>query len=62
MLETGIMGLGKNPCFKRKSGGKGSDGEEGLVLGDEAMFLLELLSNDIAEDTPVFIMKIGLSP
>src|SRR5512139_1815859 len=56
------MGLGKNPRFKWKSGGKGSDGKEGFILGDEAMFLLEFLSNDIAEDTPVFIMKIGFGP
>jgi hypothetical protein len=62
VLETGIMGFGKNPCFKRKSGGKGSDGDEGFVLGDDAMFLLELLSNDIAEDTSVFILKIGFGP
>jgi hypothetical protein len=60
VLETGIMGFGKNPCFKWKSGGKGSEGEEGFVLGDDAMFLLELLSNDVTEDTPVFIIKIGL--
>jgi hypothetical protein len=59
VLETGIMGFGKNPCFKGKPGGKGSDGEEGFVLGDDAMFLLELLANDITEDTSVFIVKIG---
>jgi hypothetical protein len=62
VLETGIMGFGKNPCFKRKSRGKGSDGDEKFVLGDDTMFLLELLSNDIAEDTPVFIMEIGFGP
>jgi hypothetical protein len=62
VLETGIMGFGKNPRFKWKSGGKGGDGEEGFVFGDDAMFLLELLSNDIAKDTPVFIMKIGFGP
>jgi hypothetical protein len=62
VLETGIVGFGKNPCFKGKPGGKGSDGDEGFVLGDDAMFPLELLANDITEDTSVFIMKIGFGP
>jgi hypothetical protein len=62
MLETGIMDFGKNPCLKWKSGGKRGDGEEGLVFADDTAFLLKLLSDDITEDTPVFILKIGFGP
>ena len=55
-----MMGFGKDPGFERKPGGEGGDGDERLIFGDNAVFLLKLLSNDIAEDTPVFIMEIRL--
>jgi hypothetical protein len=62
MLETGIMGFWENPCLKWKSGGERGDREEGLIFDDEAAFLLKLLPDDIAEDTPLFIMKIIFGP
>jgi hypothetical protein len=59
VLETGMMIFRKNPCFKWKSGGKGSDGEEGFIFSDDTVSLLEFLPNDITEDTSVFIVEIG---
>jgi hypothetical protein len=56
------MGLGKNPCLKRKPRGKRGDGKEGLIFKDDAALLLEFLSDDITEDTPVLIIEIVLSP
>jgi hypothetical protein len=52
------MRFGKNPCLKWKSGGKRGNGKEGLVFEDHTAFMLELLSNDITEDAPVFIIEI----
>jgi hypothetical protein len=62
MLETGIVGFGENPCFKWESGGEWGDREEGLIFDDETVLLLKLLPDDIAEDTPVFILKIIFRP
>jgi hypothetical protein len=58
LLETGMMGFGKNPRFKWKPGGKGSEGEKGFVFTDDTDFLLKFLPNDITEDTSIFIIKI----
>ena len=62
MLETRIMGFWENPCLKWKSGGEWGDREEGLIFNDKTVFLLKLLSDDITEDTAVFIMKITFGP
>jgi hypothetical protein len=60
VLETGMVGFGKDPGFEWKPGSKGGDGDERFIFGDNAVFLLKLLPNNIAEDTPVFIMEICL--
>jgi hypothetical protein len=62
VLKTGMMSFGKNPCFKRKSRGKGGDGEEGFIFDDDTVFPLELLSDNITEDAAVFIVKIVFGP
>ena len=56
------MGLRENPRLKRKSGCEGSDGDKGLVLGDDALLLLKLLSDDVTEDASILIMKVFLGP
>jgi hypothetical protein len=58
MLETGIMGFGKDPCFERKSRGKRRDGDEVLIFNDDTSLLMKLLPNDITENTSVLVMKI----
>ena len=62
VLETGVMGFGKNPCLEWKTGGKGGDGEKGLIFADDPFFLLKLLSDDITEDAPIFILEIDFGP
>jgi hypothetical protein len=62
MLETGMMGFGENPCLEWKSGGKRCDGDEELIFDDDTTFLLQLLPNDITEDTPVLVVEIGFGP
>ena len=60
MLEAGMMGFGKDPGLEWKPGGERGDREKRAVLGHKPVFLLKLLSDDIAEDTTVFIVEIGL--
>jgi len=51
------MGLGKNPCFKGEPGSKRGNRDESLVLADDAFSLVQLLSDDVTEDTPVFVLE-----
>jgi len=62
MLETGVVGFGEDPCLKGKPGSERSDGEKILILGDDAVSLMKLLSNNVAKDTPVFVAKVILGP
>jgi hypothetical protein len=62
VLEAGMMGFGKDPGFEWKPGGERGDGDERFVFGDNAVFLLKLLSNDVAEHAPVLVVEICLGP
>jgi hypothetical protein len=62
MLETGMMGLRKDPRLKWRSGGERGNRDERLIFIDDPASLLKLLADDIAEDTSVFITKIVFCP
>ena len=62
MLETGMVGLRKDPRLKWRSGSERSDRDERLIFVDDPASVLKLLADDIAEDTSVFITKIVFRP
>jgi len=54
----GVMLLGKDPRLEGETGSKSGHRNEALIFADHSDLLLKLLSDDIAEDASVFIVKI----
>lgn len=50
------------PHLERRTGGKGSQGDEIFILADKAYILLQFLADDITINTTVLVLEIGKGP
>ena len=55
LFEVAGMAFRENPHFKRKARGKRADAEELGILRHDAIAVREVLPNDIAIDTALFL-------
>ena len=55
VLERRFVTLRKNPGFEWESGRVGREGHEVVILGNDSNGIFEFLTDDVAEDTSLFV-------